>query len=77
MILLDVPRALFAPLRAIVAIEQEIRGLRDDVRSLQAGVDRIGDSTVNLETKVDELGVHLDAVGALATRFGRLGARRP
>ena len=77
MILLDVPRALLAPLRSIVAIEQAIRGLREDVRSLQGGVDRIGDATANLETKVDEVGVHLDAIGALATRFGRFGARRP
>jgi hypothetical protein len=90
MILLAVPRALLAPLRAIVAIEQEMRGLRgdmrdvlgaieglrDDVRSLHGGVGRIGDATVNLETKVDELSVHIDALGTLAGRIGRLGVRR-
>jgi hypothetical protein len=90
MTLLAVPRALLAPLRAIVAIEREMRGLRgdvqdvlagiqglrDDVRSLHGGVGRIGDATVSLETKVDELGVHIDALGTLAGRLGRLGARR-
>ena len=90
MILLAVPRALLAPLRAIVAIEHELRGLRgdmrdvlgaieglrDDVRSLHGGVGRIGDATVSLESKVDELGVHIDALGTLAGRLGRFGARR-
>lgn len=90
MILLAVPRALLAPLRAVVSIEREMRGLRgdmrqvvdgieglrDDVRAMQGGVGRISDATVSLESKVDELSVHIDALGALATRFGRFGGRR-
>jgi len=89
-ILLAVPRALLAPLRAVASIEREMRGLRgdirdvlgaveglrDDVRSLQGGVGRIGNATVSLESKVDDLSVHIDALGALATRFGRFGGRR-
>jgi hypothetical protein len=81
---------LLVPVRAIVAIERELRGmrgdvqellgavegLRDDVRTLHGGVGRIGDATVNLEGKVDELGVHIDALGTLAGRIGRIGARR-
>lgn len=81
---------LLIPVRALVSIERELRGmrsdlqqvlgavegLRDDVRSLQGGVGRIGDATVNLEDKVDGLGVHMDALGALAGRIGRLGVRR-
>jgi hypothetical protein len=67
---------LLVPVRAIVAIERELRGLRDDVQALHGGVGRIGDATANLEGKVDELGVHIDALGTLAGRIGRIGARR-
>lgn len=81
---------LLVPVRALVSIERELRGmrsdvqevlgaiegLRDDVRSLQGGVGRIGDATVNLEGKVDDLGVHIDALGTLAGRIGRIGVRR-
>jgi archaellum component FlaC len=70
-------------LAAIGSIERELRsvsagieGLREDVRSMQGGVERIGASTEALETKVDEVTVHLEVVGALAHRFGRFGARR-
>jgi hypothetical protein len=90
MILFDVPRAVVAPLQALVSIERELRGLRgdmqevitgieglrDDVRALHSGVGRISDATVNLEGKVDELGVHIDALGTLAGRIGRFGVRR-
>jgi uncharacterized protein YoxC len=81
---------LLAPVRALVSIEREMRGmradmrdvldavngLREDVQSLHGGVGRIGDATVNLEAKVDELGVHIDALGTLAGRLGRFGTRR-
>jgi hypothetical protein len=53
-----------------------VEGLRDDVRSLNGGVGRIGDATANLEGKVDDLGVHIDALGTLAGRIGRIGVRR-
>jgi hypothetical protein len=90
MIVDDAARALLAPLRAIVSIEREMRGLRgdmrdvlgaieglrEDVHQLHGGVGRIGDATVSLESKVDELGVHIDALGTLAGRLGRFGARR-
>jgi hypothetical protein len=86
----DAVRVLLAPLRALVSIERELRGLRgdmrdvldginglrEDVQQLHGGVGRIGDATVNLEAKVDELGVHIDALGTLAGRLGRFGARR-
>jgi uncharacterized protein YoxC len=86
----DAVRVLLAPLRALVSIEREMRGLRgdmrdvldginglrEDVQQLHGGVGRIGDATVNLEAKVDELGVHIDALGTLAGRLGRFGARR-
>lgn len=81
---------LLAPVRALSSIERELRGmrgdvrdvlaavegLREDVRALHGGVGRIGDATVNLEAKVDDLGVHIDALGTLAGRIGRLGVRR-
>jgi hypothetical protein len=67
---------LLAPLRAITSIERELRGLREDVQALQAGVGRIGDATANLEAKVDELAVNVDALGTLAGRIGRIGIRR-
>jgi hypothetical protein len=67
-------RGLRGDMREVVS---GIEGLRDDVRELGGGVGRISTSTKALETKVDGLAVHLDAVGALATRFGRFGARRP
>ena len=90
MTLLALPRALLAPVLALVSIERELRGmrgdmrevlgaiegLRDDVRGLNGGVARIGDATVSLEGKVDELGVHIDALGTLAGRLGRFGTRR-
>jgi hypothetical protein len=82
---------LLAPLRALVSIERELRGLRgdmravidgieglrDDVRAMHGGVGRISTSTEALESKVDELSVHIDALGTLAGRLGRFGARRP
>jgi hypothetical protein len=67
---------LLAPLRALTSIERELRGLREDVQALQAGVGRIGDATVNLESKVDQLAGHVDALGTLAGRIGRIGVRR-
>ncbi len=73
MIVID---TLLAPLRAVTSIERELRGLRKDVQALQAGVVRIGDATVNLESKVDQLAVHGDALGTLAGRIGRIGVRR-
>lgn len=90
MIVGDAVEVLLAPVRALASIERELRGLRgdmrdilagieglrDDVQALQRGVGRIGDATVNLETKVDELGVHIDALGTLAGRLGRFGTRR-
>lgn len=90
MIVGDAVEVLLAPVRAIASIERELRGLRgdmrdilagieglrDDVQALHGGVGRIGDATVNLETKVDELGVHIDALGTLAGRLGRFGTRR-
>jgi hypothetical protein len=66
-------RGLRGDMREVVT---GIEGLREDVRSMHAGVGRIGTATEALEAKVDEVTVHLDAVGALATRFGRFGARR-
>jgi hypothetical protein len=81
--------ALLSPLTALASIERELRGmrgdvrellgaiegLRDDVRGLNGGVSRIGDATVSLESKVDGLTVHVDALGSLAGRIGRLGVR--
>ena len=90
MIVDEAVSALLSPLRALVSIERELRGLRgdmqavlagieglrDDVQVLHGGVGRIGDATVNLEAKVDQLGVHVDALGTLAGRLGRLAGRR-
>jgi uncharacterized protein YoxC len=86
----DAVKVVLAPVRALVSIEREMRGLRgdmrdilagieglrEDVQTLHGGVGRIGDATVSLETKVDELAVHIDALGTLAGRLGRFGARR-
>ena len=66
-------RGLRGDMRRVV---EGIEGLRTDVRAMHGGVGRISTSTESLEAKVDELSVHLDAIGALATRFGRFGARR-
>jgi hypothetical protein len=66
-------RGLRGDMRQVVT---GIEGLRTDVRAMHGGVGRINSSTEALETKVDELAVHLDAIGALASRFGRFGARR-
>ena len=87
---LALPRVLLTPLRAVVAIEQELRGmrgdlraivaelegLRGDVRSLHDGVGRISDATLSLDTKVDQLKDDLEGVNTLAGRLGRFGARR-
>jgi hypothetical protein len=76
---------------AVKAVEREMRGLRDDmreviagveglredVRSLNGGVGGIREATESLDAKIDDVSVHLQTVGALAARVGRLGARRP
>jgi hypothetical protein len=76
---------------AVTAVEREMRGLREDmreviegveglradVRSLNGGVGGIREATESLDAKIDEVSVHLQAVGVLAGRLGRLGARRP
>ena len=67
-------RGLRGDMRQVVT---GIEGLRADVRAMHGGVGRISTSTESLEAKVDELSVHLDAIGALASRFGRIGTRRP
>ena len=67
-------RGLRGDMRQVV---EGIEGLRADVRSMHGGVGRIGTSTESLEAKVDELTVHLDVIGGLASRFGRFGVRRP
>ena len=90
MIVDDAVKVFLAPVRALVSIEREMRGLRGDMRNILAGIEglredvqalhggvgRIGDATVSLESKVDELGVHIDALGTLAGRLGRFGVRR-
>jgi hypothetical protein len=83
--------ALLAPLRVPVSIERELRGLRGDIREVIDGIDglrsdvramhgrvgRISTATEALEAKVDDLSVHIDALGSLAGRLGRFGGRRP
>ena len=70
---------------SIASIEQDMRGmrsdlreaidgieaLRDDVRSLEGSVTGIRDATMSLESRVDELGVSLKRIDSLVPRLSR------
>ena len=48
-----------------------IEGLRQDVRSLASGVGGIREATESLDAKIDGVSVHLENVSTLAGRLGR------